>query len=748
MPVELCGLRLPQAFRHGILAVLLLVFLRTNAQHGEVFPQPDAIVRSGGQVALHDSISYCIPHESWLTDAISTQFLALHGLKLGKSDSRCMLRVREDLQMPDESYRLKIGGSSEIEITASGPKGFFYAMQTLDQLMGLQRGEVLLPSVDISDGPAFAYRGVHLDGARHFFTVDELKGFIDQCARLKFNRFHWHLTDDQGWRLEIKRYPELTAVGAWRDSTLIGHYSSVPQRYEKARYGGSYTQEEAREIVRYAAERGMTVIPEIEMPGHARAALAAYPDLGCTGDMLPVAGTWGVFDDIFCSKESTRIFLKNVLDEVMEVFPSEVIHIGGDEAPKIRWEKCPHCAEVMKSHGLHDAHELQSFFIQDIEDHVRSKGRTIIGWDEILEGGLAENAQVMSWRGTEGGIAAANLGHKVVMTPTAYCYLDYYQSGNPDEPLAIGGFLPLEKVYSFDPVPGELGADRKHFITGGQANLWTEYLRTMRDVQYSLFPRLIAMSEVLWTGRKTTYGDFATALTESYLPRLKAQNVNYSLSFLDPTLVPESVENGIRYNVIYPVAPPRGMSQTNGFTFFREMKEPKARSIQVYLPAKGTTGKEVARTYTFVSHSVVGIPVEFGTPPDPKFDNHGELGLTDGVVGARPWKGDQWLGFSTDTIVFSIDLGKARKVKGLQLGTLDDPGSWIYAPEKIIVEGGKSCQYRKIASAGVSGERIDIALSGRYRRIRVTVINKAAIPEGLPGAGTIPWTFLDELMIR
>jgi hexosaminidase len=305
---------------------------------------------------------------------------------------------------------------------------------------------------------------LHLDVSRHFFSVDEVKRFIDLMALYKFNTFHWHLTDDQGWRIEIKKYPKLTEIGAFRDSTVIGHYSDRPRKYDVTQYGGYYTQDEVREVVAYAKDRFITVVPEIELPGHSRAALAAYPELSCTGMEQGVEGLWGIFDDIYCSKQETIDFMKDVLDEVVDLFPSEYIHIGGDEAPKTRWKSCPNCQKVIAENGLKDEHELQSYFIGQMDEFLTSKGKKLIGWDEILEGGLSPNAAVMSWRGLKGGIEAARQKHEVVMTPTTYCYFDYYQSGHPSEPVAIGGFLPLEKVYQFEPVPKELSEEEARFI--------------------------------------------------------------------------------------------------------------------------------------------------------------------------------------------------------------------------------------------------------------------------------------------
>ncbi len=369
---------------------------------------------------------------------------------------------------------------------------------------------------------------MHLDVSRHMYPVEFIKKYIDALAMLKMNTFHWHLTDDQGWRIEIKKYPKLQEVAAYRKETLIGHYSNQPHQFDGKKYGGYYTQEEVKDIVAYAQKRFITVIPEIEMPGHSQAAIAAYPELGCSGEQVEVATKWGVFEDIYCPKEETFKFLENVLDEVVALFPSEYIHIGGDEAPKTQWKNSSESQALIKSEGLKDEHELQNYFITRMEKYLNSKGKQIIGWDEILEGGLAPNATVMSWRGTNGAVEAAKSGHNVVMTPTSHCYFDYYQSDNDDEPTAIGGYLPLEKVYGFNPIPEELNSEEAKYILGAQGNIWTEYMPTSEQAEYMAFPRILAMSEVVWTNAENkNYEDFVSRV-ENFHKRLDVLDINYA----------------------------------------------------------------------------------------------------------------------------------------------------------------------------------------------------------------------------
>ncbi|UEG52538.1 family 20 glycosylhydrolase [Mucilaginibacter daejeonensis] len=432
--------------------------------------------------------------------------------------------------LPAEGYRLTIS-PQRITIAAKGA-GLFYGVQTLIQLLPIERAATAkIPCARIEDMPRFGYRGMHLDVCRHFFSIEFVKRYIDLMAAYKLNKFHWHLTDDQGWRIEIKKYPKLTSVGSQRAQTLIGNYHDrMPQQFDGMPYGGFYTQEQARDIVRYAAERYITVIPEIEMPGHAMAALAAYPELSCDpGQPYKVAETWGVFNNIFCPTEQTFGFLQDVLSEIIDIFPSKYIHIGGDEAPKVIWKSSPQVQQMIKKLKLKDEHAMQSYFIQRMEKFVNSKGRSIIGWDEILEGGLAPNATVMSWRGEAGGIAAAKQNHDVVMTPSSSgLYFDHSQARSDLEPLSIGGYTPLSKTYAYNPLTPALTPDQQRHILGVQANLWTEYITTETKAEYMLLPRLMALSEVAWSPlANKNYTDMAEVRLPRHLAWLDANRFDY-----------------------------------------------------------------------------------------------------------------------------------------------------------------------------------------------------------------------------
>ena len=429
----------------------------------------------------------------------------------------------------------------QVYIGGDNAAGIFYGIQTLIQLLPVEPSKSLaIPQVSIVDSPRFAYRGMMLDVGRHFFPVSFVKQYIDFLAMHKINTFHWHLTEDQGWRIEIKKYPKLTQVGSCRNGTVIGHHPGTGN--DNTKDCGFYTQEQIKEVVKYASDRFITVIPEIEMPGHSSAAIAAYPKLSCFPDEAtePAKGAtwagpktgkqvqqaWGVYSDVYCPSEYTFKFLQDVIDEVVQLFPSKYIHIGGDECPKDAWKRSEFCQKLIKEKGLKDEHGLQSYFIQRIEKYINSKGRAIIGWDEILEGGLAPNATVMSWRGEEGGIEAAKQKHKVIMTPSGYVYFDHSQIKN-DDSLTIGGFLPLEKVYNYNPLPKELSEEQQRYILGAQANVWTEYMSNPSKVEYMIFPRMEALSEVLWSRQEDkNYPDFRKRL-DTQLKRYDLWKVKY-----------------------------------------------------------------------------------------------------------------------------------------------------------------------------------------------------------------------------
>lgn len=506
---------------------VLFLFLMASvavAQPGQIniVPKPNSIKPLGG--------SYKLGYKTkiYAADDLSRKFAAylndsllkIYGFKLevtAKPQKKNFILF--DFNMPtlasdDASHRLSINKGG-VKIAAPHEIGAFYGLQSFLQLIPADfKGKAEIPATDISDAPRFKYRGMHLDVSRHFFPVEFVKKYIDLMAMYKFNYFHWHLTEDQGWRIEIMKYPKLTEVGGFRKET-VKERNLQPYIGDGIPYGGFYTQEQIKDVVAYAKSRYITVIPEIELPGHSSAALAAYPQLGCKENYeYKVQTTWGIFKEVYCPKEETFKFLEEVLTEVIDLFPdSPYIHIGGDEVLKDHWKESPLVQELKTRERLKDEHEVQSYFIRRMEKFINSKGKRIIGWDEILEGGLAPNAVVMSWRGEKGGIEAAKANHEVIMTPTDYCYFDYGQGDPKFEPLNIGGYVPLEKVYSYNPMPKELAPDQQKFILGAQANLWTEYLKTPERVEYMAFPRMLALAEVVWTApEQKSYLDFLRRL--------------------------------------------------------------------------------------------------------------------------------------------------------------------------------------------------------------------------------------------
>ena len=522
--------------RLALFALLPLMSACDNGPEHSIIPVPQQVALGSGsfEISSDVSIQFVDPSDDnaqAVFDIWATPYRDSGALPLTPSESGAF-RVGVDGQGEPESYRLEITRDG-IDLGAADPAGLFYGLQTLSQLMpasavtGAAGSSFALPAISIDDAPRFAYRGMHLDVARHFFPPEFIKHYIDLLARYKINRFHWHLTEDQGWRIEIERYPRLTEVAAFREQTQIGH-GLDEFNGDGVRYGGFYTKDEIRDIVAYAEARHVTIIPEIEMPGHAQAALAAYPELACTEGPFEVAMTWGVFEDIYCPYEETFEFLENVLAEVIELFPGEYIHIGGDEAPKTRWEESQFVRDLMVEEGYNDVEQVQGYFNRRIERFLNENGKRLIGWDEILEGGLPPNATVMSWRGTIGGIEASRRGHDVVMTPYSHLYFDYYQSeAQDDEPFAIGGFLPLDTVYSYEPVPDQLRERDKERIIGAQANVWTEYMKTGDQVEYMLLPRMLALSEIVWSPADSRdYESFLQRISW-HLARFDALGVNY-----------------------------------------------------------------------------------------------------------------------------------------------------------------------------------------------------------------------------
>lgn len=515
-----------------------------------IIPQPLSLRQTAGNFVVgKKTIIYVDDNNTSLLkigEMLSAQLKQLTGydIKVNKlsgtlgSDVIILTQKGATDSLGEEGYDMSVKSGKAI-IRGLQPAGVFYGMQTLLQLLPVDGKNFSIPGVEIKDKPRFGWRGMMLDVGRYFYSVDFIKKYIDYLAMHKMNTFHWHLTEDHGWRLEIKKYPRLTDVAAWRDAT---QYGKANGQLNKNPHGGYYTQDQVREVLSYAKDRFVNIVPEIEMPGHSLAALVAYPELSCSGGPFKIPDYWGIQKDVFCAgNEQTFKFLEDVLTEVADLFPSPIIHIGGDECPKDHWKTCPKCQERIKTLGLKDEHELQSYFITRIEKFLLTKNKRIIGWDEILEGGLAPKATVMSWRGIKGGIAAAKQHHDVVMAPTTFAYFDYYQGEPYLEPVAIGGYLPLDKVYSYEPVPEELNADEAQFIKGVQATIWSEFIHSAEKVEYMSFPRAAAIAEIGWSDPKLkNWEDFKRRLEMQY-KRYENAGINYSGSAYNVTYT--SVKN-------------------------------------------------------------------------------------------------------------------------------------------------------------------------------------------------------------
>ncbi|MDI9256565.1 glycoside hydrolase family 20 protein [Flavobacterium sedimenticola] len=741
----------------------------TFAQHTlPLIPTPKEIKPGNGFFVLNSETIINADKNSfeaqYLKEVINQEFgLNLEISQKATTSSKISLltAVPDASKFTNETFYLSVDQNSA-EISAVSNHGIFNGIQTLLQLLPIEKASVVkLPIVQIFDTPKYAWRGMHLDCARHFFSIDFIKKYIDYLAMYKFNTFHWHLTDDQGWRIEIKQYPKLTDVGAWRNGSMVGHYNE--QKYDTIRYGGFYTQDQIKEVVAYAQQRHITVVPEIEMPGHAVAALAAYPQYSCTGGPFEVEKQWGVLDDVFCPKEETFTFLENILSEVIALFPSEYIHIGGDECPKTRWKSCGHCQGLMKAKGLKDEHELQSYFIQRMEKFVNSKGRKIIGWDEILEGGLAPNAAVMSWRGTEGGIAAAKEKHFVVMTPGSHCYFDHYQGNPQNEPLAIGGYTPVEKVYAFNPIPKELSSEEAQYILGAQANVWTEYIASPEQVEYMIFPRMMALSEVLWgTSNPEKYADFEKRMIQQFTV-LEQKGIQYSKALFEITseVMPKPGGHGVLFllksnqsgdSIRYTTDGTQPTAQSKSYD--QPLEITKSQTIKATYFENGLAKSNVAEQF-FRIHKATSQLVSLQNQPKGSYAKGGGFTLVDGIKGDTAKFGQHWLGFSGTDLIATIDLGSKQKINHLSIGLLSSPSSWIYFPKKVTFQVSEDMiQFKTVGTFSfeeIQKAKGQVELNCKNKNIqfvKVTVENFGTIPDGQPGAGNKAWLFADEITVE
>jgi len=761
----------------GLVLVLTLPALAVAGSPSlSVIPRPASVELRDGMfpVSASTMLTYFFSNEEVRPAVmyLKSELERRTGMRVSMSDAGGGSRVRQpiffnyykDEQLGEEGYLLDIN-PDRIEVNAHDDPGFMNGARTLLQMLQADSADGVLtwqiPCSTIRDWPRFGWRGMHLDVSRHFFPPAFIKRYIDLLAMYKMNRFHWHLTDDQGWRIEIRGYPKLTEVGAWRNGSMIGDYSE--QRFDSVRYGGFYTQDEVRDIVAYAGERNVMVIPEIEMPGHALAALAAYPGLSCTGGPFDVGMAWGVYEDVFCPREETFRFVEGVLGEVIDLFPGPYVHIGGDECPKTRWKTCDSCQSLIRERGLHDEEGLQSYFIRRVESFLNSHGKRLIGWDEILEGGLAPNATVMSWRGTEGGTAAAREGHDAVMSPGSHCYFDYFQ-GNPRyEPLAIGGYTPLEKVYAYEPVPDSLTGDETEHILGAQGNVWTEYITTTDQVEYMIIPRMLALAEVVWCPPgPRDYAEFTRRIGAQF-PVLEGMNVHPSLSMFQVSVSSLPDPGGKRICCLL-----CGPSGADGIFYSVDGSDPNPGSRPYTVPFEVDTSMTIRAAYfengkrigEIISQALVvskstGRPVRVASQPDPKYSNGDPFRLVDGIRGDPHRFGMDWLGFRGHDLDAMIDLGAEQEITCVTVSFFEAEGSWIYLPRNLEVsvstDGDSMFMFQSLTADEIRNEfpliRIPFPpVRGRYVHIRAE--HAGVIPEGKQGAGQHAWLFVDEIVVE
>lgn len=758
-----------------------------------IIPRPVKIeIKAGNTLTLHSplSVSYT-KGDSVLKKAAEFYVKELGAMMVGwqisltDNDKKGTINIeRTDDWGFKEGYQIKID-EDEIEVKANDYSGAIYALQTIKQLLPEQawsrsanfaRVEVVLPQLEIMDYPRFGYRGMHLDCVRHFFQADSVKKYIDYLAIHKLNRFHWHLTDDQGWRMESKAYPLLTEKASLRIDRLDQDWDARQPinraAGEKPTYGGFYTQAQIRDIVAYAAERGVQVIPEIEIPGHSSEVFTAYPELSCLGRPQEVT-PGGYYPDsmatCYCAgNEQVFAFLENILDETIALFPdAPYIHIGGDEVDMRFWTACPKCQARMKTEGLKTTAQLQSYFMQRIERFVNSRGKNIIGWDEILEGGLSPNATVMSWRGIAGGIQAASQGHDVIMTPNSYLYFDYHQNTPQSEPKAMGGMVTtVRRVFDYEPIPQTLSPQESKHILGAQANLWTEFIEQFSHVERMVLPRMAALAEVVWSPKEgKEWNDFSQ--------RLVAMGGRYTALGAAAHHGSHIVEMQTRYDTIKKIFIVDMISEIHGAQIFYTLDgtEPtcasslysqpieinKTTTIKAIVAKDGKALSTLASERLIGMHRGIGAQITYGTPPDAAYlGDNGNKTLLDGITGTTQHNDGLMQGFNNRNFDVTIDLGTPTAIKTVSGSFLLSSGTWIYLPSELIVTvSNDKASWREFGRTGHSIDsrttpltRASMTIEGSTtaRYVRLVGLNKPT-PMGLPGGGTINWIFADEIFI-
>lgn len=736
-----------------------------------IIPKPVETILNKGSFSI-DKNTKIVAHDSLKNVAnVLIGKLNSSGVKVDFSENPAKNSIefiaKEGLE--NEAYELSIN-NKKVTVTASNLGGFLYGTQTLLQLLpvkvyGNTKTELILPAVEIKDQPRFGHRGLMLDLSRHFFPKEYILKTIDRLAMHKMNVLHLHLVDDQGWRMEIKKYPKLTEVGAWRVDQEDKHWDARADNdpNDKGTYGGFLTQKELKEIVEYAVQNNVEVIPEIEMPAHVTSAIAAYPHLSCHGKpvAVPSGGLWPI-TDIYCAgKETTFEFLEDVLTEVMEVFPSKYIHIGGDEATKTEWEKCPDCQKRMKTEDLENVEELQSYFVKRMEKFINSKGKKLIGWDEVLEGGLAAEATVMSWRGFKGGVEAAEQGHDVIMTPGDFCYFDHYQGPQNVEPLAQGGFVPLNKVYQFDPIVEGMSEKEANLILGAQANLWAEHIPTTSQSEYMIFPRLAALSETIWSPKSSRdWNDFTKRLKTQF-KRYEALNINYAKSaYLVTADMEVDLENKSVMMVLkneFPNSDIRYVfgegSIDNDAILYKdpiEIKETTAVKASMFEHDR-PVGKIFRDTIKF--HKAIAKKVNYTIPYSDSYKGAGQYTLVNALRGSKNFHDGQWQAWLRNNMEVIIEFDEPTTVSKVTVGAMENQGPGIYYPTKVEVftsNDGKNFKrtgtierpYAKNAKSELKDFIVNFnEQPTKYVKVKVTNLSKT------PTGGSV-WLFIDEVLVE
>ncbi len=742
-----------------------------------LFPKPVNLVLKEGVFQFSKNTKFVVNNDS--QKEIATALISKFGQSAGwipeisakiPKSNYIQFKVNESLK--NEAYKLEVTTKS-IVISAKGNAGFIYGLESIRQLLptAIESKKVVsnvkweIPSITITDEPRFQWRGLMLDLSRHFFDKNYIKETIDRLAMLKMNVLHLHLVDDQGWRIEIKKYPKLTEVGAWRvnQENLIWNSRLAVNPDEKGTYGGFLTQEELKEIVKYAQSKNIEIIPEIEMPAHVSSAIASYPELACFNQRIgvPSGGVWPI-TDIYCAgKETTFEFLQNVLDEVMTIFPSKYIHIGGDEATKTNWSKCPHCQKRIKEEGLKDVNELQSYFVKRMEKYINSKGKKVIGWDEILEGGLAPDATVMSWRGTKGGIEATEQGHNVIMTPDSHCYFNFYQGPQNEEPLAFDAYLPLRKVYDFDPIVDSMTPNQAKHVLGGQANLWAEYLSNPDDSEYMIFPRLAALAEAVWSPKEArNWNNFIDRLP-SLLERYDYLGVNYAKSAylvtasytadLDKKTVKVALKNELQKTDIRYVLGDKSVAE-NASKFIDAIAINETTIVKASLFENDKpTGKTFIDTIQF--HKAFGSKLKFKSPYDDNYKGDEPLSLVNVIRGSKNFHDGQWQAWLVNDMEVVVDLEKTQTISQVTVGSIENQGAGIYFPTAVkVLVSADGVTYKEVQQVlrpfaiNSNSELKDFKIKFdklNTRFVKVIATNLKKSPKGEDS-----WLFIDEILIN